>query len=212
MPPRLTLLRLRLLRLIARLTREGSPPSATELARLLGVSPPTLSEHVRLLRVLGYLEKTGREGRLRLTDRARALVQDGIPIYGQIAAGLPVFAEQDPDQRTPSVDALMGVQDGDYFLKVRGDSMTGIGVMDGDFVLVRPAQEVHDGEVAVVVLPDDNLATLKRLYHLGSEIILMSENPEVPRMVYPAEVVQVQGRMIGKIGLGVPRQSFGNGR
>ena len=210
MPPRLTALRLRILNLIAWLTRLGQPPSAAELARRLGISQPTLAEHVQVLRVLGYLEKTGREGRLRLTDQARAVVQDGIPIYGQIAAGPPLLAEQDPDQRTPSVDALMGVQDGDFFLKVSGDSMTGIGVMDGDFVLVRPVQEVHDGEVAVVVLPDENLVTLKRLYHLGSDIILMSENPEVPRMVYPAADVQVQGKMIGKVGLGVPRQSFGS--
>ncbi|WP_420594272.1 transcriptional repressor LexA [Deinococcus sp.] len=209
MPPRLTALRLRILNLISRLTRLGQPPSAAELARRLGISQPTLAEHVQVLRGMGYLEKTGREGRLRLTDQARAVVQDGIPIYGQIAAGPPLLAEQDPDQRTPSVDALMGVQDGDFFLKVSGDSMTGIGVMDGDFVLVRPAQQLLDGEVAVVLLPD-NVSTLKRLYHLGSDIILMSENPDVPRMVYPADAVQVQGRMIGKVGLGVPRQSFGS--
>lgn len=207
MPPRLTALRLRLLRTIARLTRDGDggPPSATELAAALGVSAPTLSEHLRLLRALGYVEKSGRHGRLHLSERARALIPEGIPIYGQIAAGPPGLAEQSPDARTPSVDALMGVQDGDFFLQVRGESMIGIGVADGDYVLVRPAQEVMDGEVAVVLIPGEDAATLKRLYHLGSEIVLMSENPDVPRMTYPADQVRVQGRMVGKVGLGVPR-------
>ena len=73
--------------------------------------------------------------------------------------------------------------------------------------VVRPAPEVHDGEVAVVLVPGDNAATLKRLYHLGQDILLTSENPAMPRLSFPAEQVQVQGRMVGRVGVGAPRVS-----
>lgn len=206
MPPRLTPLRQRLLRIIARLTRDhGGPPSAAELARELRVTDWAVSVHLKVLIGLGLIERSGPRGRLLLTERALELVGGGLPIYGQIAAGPPILAEQGPDSVTPSLDALLGVREGDYLLVVRGDSMTGIGVMDGDYVLVRPAQEVHDGEVAVVLVPGENTATLKRLYHFGEQVTLMSENPAHGRMTFPAVEVQVQGRMIGRAGLTLPR-------
>lgn len=207
MPPRLTDLRVHLLRLIARLTREhGGPPSAAELARQLKVSEATVSAHLRVLRDLGYIERTGARGRLVLCEKALLLIGSGIPIYGQIAAGPPTLAEQDPDARTPNLDTLLGVRDGDFLLLVRGDSMTGIGVMPGDHVLVRPAQEVHDGEVAVVLVPGEGTATLKRLYRSEDQVTLMSENPEHARMTFQASEVQVQGRMIARVGLTGPRR------
>ncbi|MBZ9715941.1 transcriptional repressor LexA [Deinococcus multiflagellatus] len=206
MPPRLTPLRLTLLRLIARLTREGGgPPSAAELARAAGLGEPTVSFHLKALTELALIERQGARGRLLLTDAARLAIQDGIPIYGQIAAGAPILAEQSPDHVTPSLDSLLGVKEGDFLLQVRGESMVGIGVMDGDYVLVRPTQEVLDGEVAVVLIPGDNAATLKRLYHFGPDIILVSENPAMARMSYPAGDVQVQGRMVARMGMAAPR-------
>lgn len=205
MPPRLTPLRLNLLRLAAQLTRAGGPPSAAELARAAGLTEATMSFHLRALAELGMVERRGARGRLHLSDQARAAIQDGIPIYGQVAAGAPILAEQAPDHVTPSLDQLLGVREGDFLLQVRGDSMTGIGVMDGDYVLVRPAPQVLDGEVAVVLIPGENAATLKRLYVFGDEVVLVSENPDHPRRTYPAADVQVQGRMVARLGLAGPR-------
>lgn len=207
MPPRLTALRLDLLRTIARLTREGGPPTAAELARTLGMTEATISFHLAALTSLGLIRRQGARGRLQLTDDTHALLQSGIPIYGQIAAGPPTLAEQSLDRRTPSLDVLLGVQEGDYLLEVRGESMTGIGLMDGDLVLVRPTHEVMDGEIAVVLLPDENTATLKRLYRMLDEVVLESENPAVARLSYPADQVVVQGRMIGRLGVGAPKRS-----
>jgi len=206
MPPRLTDARRHLLLTVLRLTRElGGPPSAAELARELKISEASVSAHLAALRELGYVERTGRQGRLILTEKTQLLVRVGIPIYGEIAAGLPIPAEQNPDSVTPSLDSFLDVRDGDFLLRVSGESMTGIGVMHGDHVLVRPTQEVHDGEVAVVLIPGENAATLKRLYRFGSEVTLMSENPAFARMTYPADQVQVQGRMIARVGL-APRR------
>ncbi|UQN08731.1 transcriptional repressor LexA [Deinococcus sp. QL22] len=210
MPPRLTPLRIQLLRTIARLTAENDgPPSAADLARACGLTEGTISFHLKTLRDLGYIGRSGARGRLNLTEKTRALIGMGLPIYGQIAAGPPILAEQVPEQTTPSVDALLGVREGDFLLQIRGDSMTGIGVMDGDYVLVRPAAEVLDGEVAVVLIPGDNAATLKRLYHFGDEVTLMSENPHHPRMTFPADQVRVQGRMVARLGVAGPRVSKG---
>ncbi|MGY2893791.1 transcriptional repressor LexA [Deinococcus sp. UYEF24] len=208
MPPRLTELRLHLLRTIQRLTQtHGGPPSAAELARHLKLSEATVSVHLRVLRDLGYLERSGARGRLVLCDKALTLIGTGIPIYGQIAAGPPILAEQHPDRATPSLDALLGVREGDFLLEVEGDSMTGIGVMHGDFVLVRPVAEVLDGDVAVVSILGENRATLKRFYRFDDQVTLMSENPAHVRMTYLAAEVQVQGRMIARVGLTGPRSS-----
>jgi repressor LexA len=206
MPPRLTPLRHHLLRVIQRLTRDqGGPPSAAELARALRTGEATVSVHLKILIGLGLIGRSGTRGRLQLTDQALELIGGGLPIYGQIAAGLPTLAEQSPDGVTPSLDALLGVREGDYLLVVRGDSMTGIGVMPGDYVLVRPAQDVHDGEVAVVLIPGDNAATLKRLYRFGEQVSLKSENPNHALMSFAAHEVQVQGRMIARMGLTAAR-------
>ena len=205
MPPELTPTRRHILQATLRL---GTGATAGQVAHEVGVTKQAVSQQVTILRKLGYLlPAETRYGPLQVSDKARAALGEGLPIYGQIAAGVPALAEQSPEDFTPSIEALLGLRAGDFLLKVRGESMTGIGVMDGDYVVVRPASEVHDGEVAVVLIPGDNAATLKRLYHFGQEIILMSENPAIPRMAFPAEQVQVQGRMVGRVGVGAPRVS-----
>ncbi len=213
MPPRLTELRIRLLIMIVHLSRsQGGPPSAAELAQAAGVREATISLHLKALRELGFIEQPvgGRRERLKLTEAGKRVAGDGIPIYGRIAAGPPILAEQEPDRTVASLDVLLGVRPGDYLLEVRGESMTGVGIMDGDYVLIRPHAEVLDGDIAVVLLPNEQSATLKRLYHMLDEIILVAENPEVPQMAFPAYEVQVQGKLVGVVGLPRPRQSFGS--
>lgn len=205
MPPDLTRTRRTILQLTLRL---GVQATLTTIAERSGLTKQAVSQQVAILRTLGYLEPaTSRFAPLVPTDRARMAVGEGLPIYGQIAAGPPTLADQSPEEYTPSLESLLGLKDGDFLLRVRGDSMTGIGVIDGDYVVVRPCQEVHDGEVAVVLIPSESTATLKRLYHFGDQITLMSENPAMPRLTFPATDVQVQGRMVGRVGVGAPRVS-----
>jgi len=205
MPPELTPTRRSILQATLRL---GAGATAGQVAQEVGITKQAISQQVNILRKLGYLQPAEtRYGPLQVTDRARAALGEGLPIYGQIAAGIPALAEQSPEDFPPSIEALLGLKAGDFLLRVRGESMTGIGVMDGDYVVVRPAPEVHDGEVAVVLVPGDNAATLKRLYHFGQDILLTSENPAMPRLSFPAEQVQVQGRMVGRVGVGAPRVS-----
>jgi repressor LexA len=205
MPPELTATRLQLLSVILRL---GARATLTQVARDRGVSKPAIAKQVAALQSLGYLAvNPDRFGPLLLTDLARRTLNLGIPIYGRIAAGPPTLADQAPDDRTPDLETLLGMRDGDFLLRVTGDSMIGIGVLDGDYVIIRPAAQVNDGEVAVVLIPGENGATLKRLYHFGQDVILRAENPGLAQMSFPADQVRVQGRMVGRVGIGVPRVS-----
>ena len=207
MPPDLTPTRTRILSAALQL---GSGATLRTIAQKLGLTHEAVRQQAKILRDLGYREPAAtRFAPLTLTERARTSLGVGIPIYGQIAAGRPILAEQAPDHTTPSLDALLGVREGDFLLEVRGDSMTGIGVLNGDWVLVRPATTVADGEVAVVLVPGENTATLKRLYHFGDDVVLVSENPDHARMTYPASEVQVQGRMVGRLGTVPTRTSWG---
>lgn len=205
MPPDLTRTRQAILTATLQL---GAGATLNAVASRVGVTKQAVSLQVKILRRLGYLEgSTDRYAPLILTARGRRALGAGIPIYGSIAAGPPGLADQAPDDHTPSLEALLGLRAGDFLLAVRGESMTGIGVLDGDYVIVRPTTEVLDGEVAVVLIPGEGTATLKRLYHFGDQIILMSENPLMPRMTYPAGDVRVQGKMVGRVGAGAPRVS-----
>lgn len=208
MPPRLTELRRRFLQILARLTHDlGRPPSSAELAHAIGITDATLSRHLKVLSELGYVTRPSPRGGLQLTAKALQIVQVGYPVYGQIAAGPPILADQPPEQIVTNLEAFLGLHQGDFLLRVAGESMKGIGVMDGDYVAVRPTAEVQDGEVAVVLLPGENTATLKRIYRFGDEVTLMSENPDMPRMTFPAADVQVQGRMVARFGHAAPRVS-----
>lgn len=207
MPPRLTPLRQQFLLLIARFQREHDrPPTASELAVLARLSPSTLSAHLKALTALGYVQRATARGGLLLTESGRAAAQLQLPLYGDIAAGPPLLAEQAADRQRLSLDELLGLREGDFILRVRGDSMIGAGIFDGDYVIVRPTQEILNDEIAVVLLPGENTATLKRVTHMHDRVALISENPAMPRLDYPADQVQIQGRMVARAGRSGPRR------
>ncbi len=205
MPPKLTDTRLRILRLIA---RHGCP-TAKELLPQLNMTRQALNLHVQVLRGLGLIETSeDRFAPLRLAEAGRALVGDGgFPVVGSIAAGTPIYADQDISRTVNRLDELLNLQEGDFFLEVRGDSMIGEGIQHGNLVAIRPVREVRDGEIAAVVLPGEGVGTLKRLYRKGQQIELHSANPSYPVMTFRADEVQVQGRYLGHVALGAAKRS-----
>jgi len=114
-----------------------------------------------------------------------------IPILGSIAAGLPILAQED-------IEGYENVPIGlriDFCLRVKGDSMIGARIMDGDLVYMRQQSDVEDGEIAAVLI-DSDTATLKRVYKVHGKVILRAENPNYPEMVY-AKTDMVEVRIIG---------------
>ena len=124
-------------------------------------------------------------------DEALGNAMVEIPLYGKIAAGTPIEAIANPCENFAVPYEL--VRGGQYYaLKVEGDSMQGIGIMDGDTVVIKRAETANNGEI-VVALVDDCEATLKEIRRDGSDILLVPKNETYSVRRLPASRVKVQG-------------------
>lgn len=116
-----------------------------------------------------------------------------IPLLGEIAAGVPIYAEEQAD--------VIGCDEElkcDFALKVRGDSMIDARIHDGDIVFIRRQDDVDDGDIAAVLL--DNEATLKRVYHIQNGLQLLSANPKYAPMVFTlpeCDSIRILGKAVG---------------
>lgn len=146
----------------------GFPPSIREIGAAVGLSSTaSVSYHLQQLQEKGLLQAPGGKGRKRAvvtTQRAGY-----IPVVGVVTAGLPILAVENQEGMLP--------WDGDsscFALRVRGDSMVGAGILDGDKVVVRPQPSANDGQIVVARLGDE--ATVKRLSRRNGQVWLLPEN------------------------------------
>lgn len=117
-----------------------------------------------------------------------------LPLYGRIAAGLPIEAMRDTSSFFEVPAAMLGAGE-HYALEVAGDSMIDAGIWDGDTVIIRRAETAENGQI-VVALVDDAEVTLKRLRRRGNSVALEPANPRHESRIFPAERVRVQGRLV----------------
>jgi repressor LexA len=117
-----------------------------------------------------------------------------LPLYGRIAAGLPIEAMRDTSSHIEVPVALLGGGE-HYALEVAGDSMIDAGIQDGDTVIIRRAETAENGQI-VVALVDEEEVTLKRLRRRGNSVALEPANPRHESRIFPAERVRVQGRLV----------------
>ncbi len=117
-----------------------------------------------------------------------------LPLYGRIAAGLPIEALRDNGTHIEVPMAILG--SGEHFaLEVAGESMIDAGILDGDTVIIRKGETAETGEI-VVALIDDTEVTLKRLRRRGKSIALEPANTSFETRIFPADRVKVQGRLV----------------
>jgi repressor LexA len=135
---------------------------------------------------------TGRIQGVRAANDAAAVK---LPLYGRIAAGLPIEALRDTSTMIDVPASLLGPGD-HYALEVSGDSMIDAGILDGDTVLIRKSDVAENGQI-VVALVDDQEVTLKRLRRRGNSTALEPCNPAYKPQILPADKVKVQGRLVG---------------
>ncbi|MEL0586570.1 MAG: transcriptional repressor LexA [Candidatus Thiodiazotropha sp. (ex. Lucinoma kazani)] len=176
------------------LKRQGYAPSLIEIAEGIGItSKGTAHRHVQALAEAGRIRLiTGRKRGIELID-AQEASKLSLPLLGAIAAGQPIEAITGQD-RLDLTDYLLGPDR--YALQVKGDSMIGIGILDGDLVIIERCDTADDNAI-VVALIDDEEATLKRLRRLKSgRIKLIAENPDIPPMIYAAKRVRIQGVLV----------------
>lgn len=121
----------------------------------------------------------------------------GVPILGQIAAGVPIEALQNEIGRVAAPPDLLG--SGEHFaLEVKGDSMIQAGILDGDVVLLKRGDTADSGDI-VVALIDNEEATLKRLRKRGNSIALEAANPAYETRIFGPDRVRIQGKLVGLI-------------
>ena len=153
---------------------------------------------------------------IRLTDQGRVMagIDDtdpgllSFPILGEVAAGQPTFTGEHIEGYAARLQDILDLHEGDFLLRVRGDSMIGVGIYPGDLVAIHPtSDEPHSGEITLVTVPGDDTATLKRWQRHNGTVSLLSENPDYPPMTYPVEDIQIQGCLVGHIGTGRTRRT-----
>jgi repressor LexA len=133
-------------------------------------------------------------GKLPGVRAANDVAAVSLPLYGKIAAGLPIEALQDDGNEIEVPAALLG--SGDHFaLEVEGDSMVEAGILDGDTVIIRKGETAENGQI-IVALVDENEVTLKRLRRRGQSIALEPANIRYETKILPADRVKIQGRLI----------------
>ena len=176
--------------------RSGFPPTRAEIAAQLGFrSANAAEEHLRALERKGILDI------LPGASRGIQLKQSGLPglpLIGRVAAGSPILAEENIKSRH-TVDPTLFSPKADYLLKVKGDSMINIGIMDGDLLAVHKTTEARSGQVVVARI--DNEVTVKRLKRKGNAIELLPENDALsPIIVDPAvNDFAIEGLAVGVI-------------
>jgi repressor LexA len=134
---------------------------------------------------------TARIPGVRTANDAAAI---SLPLYGRIAAGLPIEALRDAGSQIEVPLAMLGNGE-HYALEVAGDSMVEAGILDGDQVIIRKGDTAENGQI-VVALVDDNEVTLKRLRRRGNSIALEPCNVRHETRIFPADRVKVQGRLV----------------
>ena len=175
------------------LGKYGYPPTVREIGKAIGLhSPSTVHAHLAKLERLGVLRRDPTKPRAieLLVDRAKRVVRPGLPLVGTVAAGQPVLAEENIEEYLDLPSALGG-EGGDYVLRVSGDSMRDAGILEGDFVVVRPADDADDGEIVVALIEDE--ATVKRFYREADGIRLEPENPE------HAPIQSAEAKLLGRV-------------
>jgi repressor LexA len=176
----------------------GYPPTVRDIGKAVGLaSSSTVHAHLANLERIGLLRRDPSKPRaIELFDRAaagvRGFVKPGLPLVGHVAAGQPVFAEENIEDyiQTPG---FAGGDDGEYLLRVRGDSMKKIGMMEGDLVVVRPQETANDGDVVVALIGDE--ATVKRFFQESDHVRLQPENDAI-QPIRSAEV-KILGKVVG---------------
>jgi len=181
-----------------KINNSGYPPSIREIGRAVGLKSSS-TVHTYLLQ----LEQKGLLRRDPTTPRAIVLCNDEnqienmnntipLPVIGNVAAGLPILAEQNIEDYIPVPIQFIG--DGNHFiLKVQGESMIEAGIMNQDYLIVRQQQHADNGEIAVVLLEDE--ATVKRFYQKENHIELRPENSSMEPII--VEEAYVVGKVVG---------------
>lgn len=180
----------------------GYPPSVREIGEKVGLtSPSSVHAHLNTLERYGYLRRDPTKPRameVRYDPNSGAAMERRpvrhVPLVGDVAAGTDVLAQENVEEIYPVPADLTG--DGELFmLRVRGDSMIDVGILDGDLVVARAQSTARNGEIVVAGIPGEE-ATVKTFRTRGATIVLEPANERLEPMVFDPSEVQIFGRVV----------------
>ena len=181
----------------------GYPPSVREIGEAVGLtSPSTVHTHLLTLQRLGYLRRDPTKPRaieVRFDPTSGASDLDRrpvchVPLVGDVAAGTDVLAQENVEEVLPLPADFTG--EGNLFmLRVRGTSMIGGGILDGDFIVARSQNVADNGDIVVAGIPGDE-ATVKTYRHEGTKVVLTPSNPDLQPMVFDPPDVSIFGKVV----------------
>ena len=177
-------------------SKHGYPPTVREIGKAVGLtSSSTVHAHLANLEKIGLLKRDPTKPRAIevLIDKARkAMGGKGLPVVGAVAAGAPILAEENIEEYVEVPDVIGG-EDSDYVLRVRGDSMQDAGILEGDYVVVKSADKADNGEIVVALLGEE--ATVKRFFQEKDRVRLQPENKAYKPI--RTKEAQLLGRVVG---------------
>ncbi len=180
----------------------GYPPSVREIGEAVGLtSPSTVHSHLASLEKMGFLRRDPAKPRaieVRYDPSSGAAIERRpvrhVPLVGDVAAGTDVLAQENVEELFPLPEDFTGA--GELFmLRVRGDSMIGVGIMDGDFVVCRSQRTADNGQIVVAGIPGGE-ATVKTYQRTSRTITLLPANDRLEPMVFDPDEVDIFGRVV----------------
>jgi repressor LexA len=176
--------------------KTGYPPTVREIGKAVGLhSSSTVHAHLANLEKIGLLRRDPTKPRaieLLVGKAKQALRGPGLPLVGQVAAGEPILAEENIEEYL-ELPEVIGGEDGDYILRVKGDSMKDAGILEGDFVVVKKAEDAANGEIVVALLEHE--ATVKRFFREKDRVRLEPENSAYKPI--RTKDVELLGKVVG---------------
>jgi repressor LexA len=187
------------LQFIQREQREkGVTPSTREIqSHFQFASQTSVMQYIMALEKKGFLQRRAGKARALVTPIQKIRIRD-VPIYGQIPAGMATWTEQEVEGHV-SLDAdsaNVSKTHGTFALRVRGDSMIGAHVLDGDLVILEQSKDVQNGDIVAALI--DGETTLKRYVVDHGRPYLKAENPRYPDLI-PARELKIQGVMVSLV-------------
>jgi repressor LexA len=189
----------------------GYPPSVREIGAAVGLaSPSTVHMHLQVLQEQGFIKRDSKKPRaIEVVNNPSEHDEDlhlakvtedpdsntiSLPLVGRVAAGQPILAEQNVEERLNLPTSIVG-DASSFVLRVHGESMINAGIFDGDYIVVKEEHDAHDGEIVVALIDDS--ATVKTFYREDGRIRLQPEN-DTMEPIY-AENPRILGRVTALI-------------
>jgi repressor LexA len=174
----------------------GYPPTIREIAGEFRISSKGAYDHLLAIEKKGYIRRDSAKPRaIELMDfvpgRAYGPVIE-IPVVGRVAAGEPLLASQNIERTITLSNDLIRTEE-PFALRIKGESMMGAGILEGDYVIVKQQQDADQGDIVVALIGDE--ATVKRFYRAGDHIRLQPENPTMKPII--VKDVTILGKVVG---------------